>query len=511
MLPAIEFFRPQEIIATGVGFKRPGNDDFQYYLPFSGQINSEGKYGDSHVKFAIAVSERRVFVASDNGDMALIDLDADAVICRGRLTADRPQIAGLQISSDSRFLYVRGNLSLYIVNAGSLDIVQEWTEIERTDSGWQRNTLAVTDYEVGFQRRAAGSLESLDIAGPVREIGGSRIAARLRTGDFDKVKRSGYYVFDVTTGAIERHVGAASVLAFQAMRLHTDARSGLQVGSHYNLKCPDVFEEVVAREAMITLSAASWSSERAIGLVDDLAERMEHGTSALIRCGSINVRFVIAGEVVSNTAFFARFVDERWVNAAPALRRLLTAYLEGIEGGEGCMPWHHQGGGSGFALRALMLLDLDAYDVYRLYLDKGDLEHDQWPYNFYKEYVDRRGWRNEADVGFGIYLTMLGCSDTDVDANHPIQAAERLMSAERLVEIIRAEATRLNKTDWTGFNTQDYRAHRAGEDSISVSIKNQYALQRLARYFAKLKPTTPYAHKVIAALPNFSFWRFLHG
>ena len=68
----------------------------------------------------------------------------------------------------------------------------------------------------------------------------------------------------------------------------------------------------------------------------------------------------------------------------------MLGYLNNIDGGEGDMPWHY-GGQSLLALRALVLLDADAHDVYRLYLKKGDLEHDHGPYELYAEYQTAMG------------------------------------------------------------------------------------------------------------------------
>jgi hypothetical protein len=74
------------------------------------------------------------------------------------------------------------------------------------------------------------------------------------------------------------------------------------------------------------------------------------------------------------------------------------------------------------------------------YLDKGDLEHDHGPYMLYAEYLDRHGIRNEADVRFGIYLTIVGCLETDTDPTGLLQGAQRHVSPERFVEIVIEEA-----------------------------------------------------------------------
>ena len=113
----------------------------------------------------------------------------------------------------------------------------------------------------------------------------------------------------------------------------------------------------------------------------------------------------------------------------------MLGYLNNIDGGEGDMPWHY-GGQSLLALRALVLLDADAHDVYRLYLKKGDLEHDHGPYRALCRVLDRHGVRNEADVRFGIYLTLMGYLDTDTDPSLLLDGAERYVTAERLADIV---------------------------------------------------------------------------
>jgi len=232
----------------------------------------------------------------------------------------------------------------------------------------------------------------------------------------------------------------------------------MRAAVHYDHR--DRYEEspeflaVVARDAMVTVPVADDSRSAALAALEDLAGRMERDLDALYRCGAINFRFVCNGIDLDQTEFFGRFVRENWVEAARPLKRILMAYLNSIEGGEGCMPWH-DGGQAIQALRALVLLDPDAYDAYRLYLEKGDLEHDHSPYELYTEFVVRHGIRHEADVRFGIFLTVMGCLDTDTNPKPLMKRAEKIVTPERFADIVIEEAEVRDDGFWEEYG-RDY-------------------------------------------------------
>lgn len=177
------------------------------------------------------------------------------------------------------------------------------------------------------------------------------------------------------------------------------------------------------------------SLDAAIAVVDDLAGRMERDLGSRDFCESISLRLVLDDQPLDVASFFDRFEQEDRMEAAAPLRRLMLAYLNNIEGGEGCLPWHYEGHAL-HALRALVLLDAGAHDVYRLYLDKGDIEHDAGPYELHAEYLERHGARNEADIRFGIYLTMTGFRSADVDPVAVLEAAEGHVSARRFADLV---------------------------------------------------------------------------
>jgi hypothetical protein len=489
MLPMIEFVEPREIHAMGIAVKREAGN-WQYFLPFVRRLGDETPVSDSRAHLAVAVSASQVVVANRGGDFELIDLDADAVTRRQKVDC---QIHDLQISSDSRRLYVRGQYSLHVLDALTLEIIQDWAQIELTSNGWQRYT-AKTDHAQQQVLIDAGTLERIDIASPVREIWDDRLVAKLDKPGFDAYGpaiRSGYYVFNVHTGAIARHLGWGSPEAYRDLKTSVAARMA-ETPAVNVLRDLTEFEAVVEREAMLTLTAADGGRDAAIAVVNDLADRMERNIEALYACGSINIRYIIAGQPLDNGAFFARFVDENWIEAAPALRRLMLAYLNGIEGGEGGMPWHYECAGSPHAMRALMLLDLDAQDVYRLYLSKGDLEHDHWPYHFYKEYLSHRGWRHEADFRFSIHLTMSGCLDEIVDSLGPIRAGQDHVSAERLAEIIKEEAAY-------------FHGAQRFSDLVENVDEHHNAVEWGADYFAILRRPlneSSYVRHVLSLLPD---------
>lgn len=184
------------------------------------------------------------------------------------------------------------------------------------------------------------------------------------------------------------------------------------------------------------------SLDAAIAVVDDLAGRMERDLGSRDFCETISLRLVLDDQPLDVASFFDRFVQEDRMEAAAPLRRLMLAYLNNIVGDEGGLPWHYNGQAQ-HALRALVLLDADAHDVYRLYLDKGDIEHDAGPYELYAEYLERHGVHNEADIRFGIYLTMMGFRSADVDPAAVMEAAEGHVSSRRFADLVIEEEEKL--------------------------------------------------------------------
>jgi hypothetical protein len=463
MLPQIQFFQPASIFVTGLGIK-PEGAGWQYYLPFvrpDPRLHPKGVYHDPHAKFALPLSERRVLVATHNGDLALIDLVAGMVIIREKLNGTGPLI---QISADRRQLYIQSGQNLYVLDAATLQILQHWFQIERVGEAWVRHD-ASESRDIQQQKIKDRTLDALHLSEPVTELGGGKLGARFKRGDqfyYGTHKVSGTMTFDIRTGAFERTPDPV----FQDSP-HRQPPSGgpkfAQMAPFSPPDGPEGFQTVVIRDTMTTLVVPDDSREAAIAVLEDLATRMERDLNALICCETISLHFVQNGKPLGATAFFNRFVDNNWTEAVPVLRRLMLAYLNNIAGDEGGMPWHTNGQAQS-ALRALMLLDVNSYDVYRLYIVKGDPEHDHGPYEFYAEFAGHHGIAGEEDIRFGIYLTLIACQITDTDPSALLQSAERLVTPERFADLVIEEAQRHRDGFWNdcGETYIDYLRNQRG-------------------------------------------------
>jgi hypothetical protein len=446
MLPEVKFAIPRDpnIHAVGVGFRRDG-EDWKFYLPFKGVSDWACPGGNdifrgTCVEFVLPLSDRRAVAANRQGEFALIDLVADRVVCKAKTDT---LLRHVQQSADGKHLFAHNGYSLSILDAATLAIVQRWEVIENKETGWVKYDDRDTR-EVKRQKIDARKLDRLNLTGPLMEFEDGRLTSPFRQANdyYGKEQRSGSLIFDIATGAVERRTGAGHKP--EGPFLPQPAEKALvHAPSHYDIKGDDAFEQVFIREAMVTLVAPSCEKDDCIAVLRELASRIESDFHAMLVCDAFSPRFVVAGEVEDCETFFGRFVDEDWSDAAPELRRVLWGYLTRIHGGEDGRPW----ASAGSALRALMLLDLDAQDVFRLYIDKGDLEHEHGPYEFYEEFVARRGWRNAADVEFSLYLTIRGCFDTEVDPTTPIEMAEQFMTAQDAATQIREIFERFQLSD----------------------------------------------------------------
>jgi hypothetical protein len=168
-------------------------------------------------------------------------------------------------------------------------------------------------------------------------------------------------------------------------------------------KISPAFEELVEDAVCVSIEVPSRDDAGAIAALNALTARIEVDFDALVFCNRLVPRFVLDGVVLSDQDFFNRFVECRWTRAEPALRRLLISYLKRFPGGQGQEPWWK----NEHALRALVLLDVDAEDVYRRHLRKHDISLYGTPYTtLYREYLKVRGWRHEADLRFSAFLTL---------------------------------------------------------------------------------------------------------
>jgi hypothetical protein len=458
----VKFYKAQDVYASGIGVRR--DRAWQYYLPFKRvgfltlQAYEDGTYPGSTVGYALPLSNRRLLVASRHSELALIDLPDDRIIARSKIGCMNPL---LQTSADRHFVYIQNEYSLFVLDADTLRVLQDWQWIEQTGAGWARysaNDAAMvwqSQVYYGTQQEDRGTIDRLNLVEPVLDMGGGKLSGRFVTsspGRFRPSGQAGSYIFDIATGAVERLIDQTGAPAGASLRAQPPSYFDL-LAAHPRLAAlsscldtpptgPPEFQALVAREAMVTLIVADDSRGAAIAVLDDLAVRMERDLESMILCDSIHVRLLRNGNDLDFGAFCDRFVQNGWREAVPLLRRILLAYLHHIPGGDGNMPWSYKGWAPAEAgqpirvLRALVMLDSGSQDVYRLYIAKGDLEHDTHPYELYGEYVRCHGVRNESDISFGIYLTVMGCNGAAIDTSALMDGAAHHVTPERFADLV---------------------------------------------------------------------------
>jgi hypothetical protein len=200
------------------------------------------------------------------------------------------------------------------------------------------------------------------------------------------------------------------------------------------------FDDFVHDEVAHLIDVPSDSEAGAISALQTLIGMFEKGVDALVYDWRIHLKFRLDGETFEEKDFFNGLVRQSWTGTAPYLRKLVMTCLEQIEAGQDFMPWPSEP-----AFRALVLLDPDARDVWRLYLQKGDSGHFEYPAtDLFDEYVQSRGWHGADDISFGVYM-LFERLNWSVDAEHVLDqcglmaAAQRLMPSHQFADVLVAE------------------------------------------------------------------------
>ncbi|NOU07900.1 MAG: hypothetical protein HOO99_17130 [Hyphomicrobiaceae bacterium] len=155
------------------------------------------------------------------------------------------------------------------------------------------------------------------------------------------------------------------------------------------------------------ISIPSDDEDGAIAALETLATKFTSGVDALADTQyhpQIQFAFQIKnGPKRNEKKFFDRLVTESWSRAVPSLRKLILCYLDQIHGGEDGMPWHR----CSPAIRAFVLLDPSPRDVWKLWIKKGDAEHDSYPVDkLYDEYMRGRSYGSLDDFAFCALMTL---------------------------------------------------------------------------------------------------------
>jgi hypothetical protein len=161
-----------------------------------------------------------------------------------------------------------------------------------------------------------------------------------------------------------------------------------------------------------------------------------------------NIRFAVGDKSLTEREFYNELVGLNMTASAPSLRRLITAYLDRGETGEGEYPICHSGEWStapcGFALRAIVLLDKGATDLVRRYLEATDLEHDGFAVEEpFAAYVKKYGFKSDDDLRFGVFSILTASNSASGHGLWKscgiITGARQLMSGKQFAELLNSE------------------------------------------------------------------------
>ena len=217
----------------------------------------------------------------------------------------------------------------------------------------------------------------------------------------------------------------------------------------------EAFKAFVRKNTVNVVVLKDWSLEACAMALREQRMRIDSQFESLVAgsqfAKSLEFRYVVGDQNYEEAEFFQLLVDQ-WADVAQELRALLTTYLKKIgAGGEGGQPWKHGGSGTpalGHAMRALVLLDPDALDVFRVFLAKRDGEHEGYCRDtILPDYVRTHGWRNRKALRFGIYFTfnMLwgggGCGP--INGGGLMTAASCMVSPKEFVDLVTTEASAL--------------------------------------------------------------------
>jgi hypothetical protein len=405
MLPDIDFLRSDVFGAVGIAVKRQNSDKSQMYLTFDNARKRTGLAFE--VVHALALDANRIAASNFGRDLALIDLEAESVFVRKTIMDASGwmfrNLDRLQGSRDGRYLFAEAGYALHVLDAATLDQVRFWNYIELTPEGLRAYT---PPDETTLRSRLYVDVFRLHVDG-AKELENGRLVASFEKKHFDarfvaSVFAGGadlsaaFFEFDIATGEVKLRTDGTMPQGDGV------ARPAKKRGWTKEKQLP-AFEELAYNELAVAVEAPSLNEAGAIVALNALTLKIETDFDALVFRYRMVLRFILAGERLTDEDFFNKCLELRWIQAAPALRRLLTAYLRKFRGGEGVSPcWKNE-----HALRALILLDVEAEDVYRAHVKKHDISLYQTPcMELYRDYLKARGWRHEADLRFSAFLTL---------------------------------------------------------------------------------------------------------
>jgi hypothetical protein len=449
---------------SAVRIKEGGGRAPRYWVPFN--------YG--RTKYAWPLGSGAVLAIGDRGEIAVYDLAGGTTTTR----AETNSTASAFLSSDEARLYVYTSWTLEIWAVDTLTRLVVYDSIVAGPDG----TIRLADGQLWLNEAKLAPGEDVwrlhihhDHHGYDAAIEHTDGRLLVVTYDDELHRPSGILIVDPATATaewrprsglvkrsswIDRLFGsrAADPGMEEALRQRFAVAEECSISGRRrpttDIKDPQA-EIIVDRFITNRVELPDLSAESVTAALDDMAGRIERqGLRSMMRVEELDFTFEVGGRTVREREFFDTLVERRMTQVVPALRRLLTVYHAGFEGGEGSQPRNEYlreqpTGGLAHAMRALLLLDRGSTDIFRTYIAKRDGEHEQYATEtLYPEFVARNGMTTDDDIRLAVAVALnitWGGRHGGVWHDHDlIGIAKSRFGADRLAAIVTDEVKALD-------------------------------------------------------------------
>ncbi|MEQ1673394.1 MAG: hypothetical protein ABL893_21310, partial [Hyphomicrobium sp.] len=198
---------------------------------------------------------------------------------------------------------------------------------------------------------------------------------------------------------------------------------------------------------------AKWNSEECSKALREQNAVIDSKYDRLISEGYLTFEYLVGSEVYPEPEFFQRIVDSQ-VDVIDELRQLLKTYI-GKLGEGGRQPWYTNAVPAlGYAMRALVLLDVNSTDILRQYMIECDREHEKFCYHtIFSDLIRRRGWRDRSMLQLGIFMAICveagGQGRANLEHDGLLTAAASQTSPEEFARMVLQELNGVMDALWS--------------------------------------------------------------
>ena len=427
----------RSIYASGIVIERKGQAEVVMALPFRGEP----------VHFAGPLNDKEVLVAGSYGSLAVCDAASGRTLRAAQSERSFPKV--LILRDGERFL-IYSRHEIWVWRREPLELLTRFNGRIPQSEGWSLHDSPLprdaSDETVlaGWrkERRAIGFEPLALYEAPFRECADGRVLADHSEQDrHGSIRQHGVYQIDPSDWSVELFASRKDAGDIPVPK--EDVGWAKPRTEHLA-----AFDAFVNKTTMVEQPFEAYDAACVEAALSSLRTRVEAELTDLIWGEYLRVRFVFEGSDVSEEDFY-QALFKRELPVTQALRQLILAYLERIEGGEGSQPWSDGEEGIaafGQAVRALVLLDPGSLDVLRLYMTKRDGEHESFCGDVVlPDFLKRHGWHDEAVLGFGVFFAInriwggRGPENRIWNEYGLIDAASAMMTAEAFAELVLAE------------------------------------------------------------------------